>query len=235
MINAGENDVFPWIKSVCLITALLSATPAAWAGVVVGGTRVVYDSNKREASISVRNPEKTAPYLIQSWVENAQTSDTRKTPFIITPPLFRLDPGQENVLRIVRTGGQLPDDKESLFWLNIKSIPASEKTDKNQLQTSVKTRIKLMYRPAGLRGNAAEAYKALTFTRQGNQLRVSNPTPYYIAFYSVKVGSQEIKEAGTVEPMNTRSWTLPAGAGNAVSWQAINDYGGITPAEQAAL
>lgn len=220
--------MFPWSKIFCLSTVLLIMTQSAWAGVVVGGTRVIYDSAKRETSISVRNPEKINPYLIQSWVENEQESDTRKTPFIITPPLFRLDPDQENVLRIVHTGSPLPNDKESLYWLNIKSIPSSTKTDTNQLLISVKTRIKLIYRPAALNSNAAEAYKQLIFTRQGNQLQVTNPTPYYIAFFSVMVGDKEVKNAGTVEPMSSLSWVLPAGAGSSVSWSAINDYGGIT-------
>ncbi|WBF46156.1 molecular chaperone [Serratia rubidaea] len=226
--------MFPGVKSICFLTCLLGAAQA-WAGIVVGGTRVIYDSGKKEASISVKNPEKSMPYLIQSWVENEATADAGKPPFLITPPLFRLDAGQENMLRIIRTGGQLPEDKESLFWLNIKSIPASEKTNNNQLLISVKTRIKLIYRPSGLQGNAAEAYQALTFRRQGNQLQVDNPTPYYVAFYNVKVGSLEIKEAGTVVPYGSRSWAIPAGATGAVSWRAINDYGGITPAATKSL
>lgn len=218
------------LKLLCIVTALAGWTQSTWAGVIVGGTRVIYDGAKREASISVRNPEKTVPYLMQSWVETPYTPDSRKAPFIITPPLFRLDAGQENVLRIVRTGEALPEDRESLYWLNIKSIPASEKTDKNTLQISVKTRIKLMYRPTGLPGNASEAYKALSFTRHGNLLQVTNPTPYHVAFYSVKVGNQDIKDAGTVGPKGTLNWPLPTGAAGFVSWQAINDFGGITPA-----
>ncbi|ENZ5482569.1 fimbrial biogenesis chaperone [Serratia marcescens] len=227
--------MLPGVKSFCFAVGLLSVAQCAWAGVVVGGTRVIYDGAKKEAAISVNNPEKTAPYLIQSWVENATASDSSKPPFLITPPLFRLDAGQENVLRIVRTGGQLPEDRESLYWLNIKSIPSTEQSDQNRLLISVKTRIKLIYRPSGLSGNAAEAYQKLTFSRQGNQLRVNNPTPYYVAFYSVKVGGKEIKEAGTVGPKGSLSWPMPAGAGAQVSWQAINDYGGITPAANQAL
>ncbi len=53
-----------------------------------------------------------------------------KAPFLITPPLFRLDAKQENVLRIIRTGGNLPADRESLFWLNIKSIPSSARNER---------------------------------------------------------------------------------------------------------
>lgn len=182
-----------WLKSVCAASCLVVVSQTSWAGVVVGGTRVVYDGSKKEASISVNNPEATKPYLIQSWVEEVTPTGTRKAPFIMTPPLFRLDAGQENVLRIIRTGGHFPENKESVFWVNIKSIPSSEKTDTNQLQIAVKTRIKLFFRPVGLSGNATDAYKALKFTRSGNQLLVNNPTPYHISFYKVNVGVKKLK------------------------------------------
>lgn len=227
--------MFSKLKTFCVITALISITQYASAGVIVGGTRVIYNAAQKESSIAVRNPEKTTPYLMQSWVENASPTDTSKAPFIITPPLFRLDAGQENTLRIVRTGGQLPEDRESLYWLNIKSIPSSSKAETNQLQISVKTRIKLIYRPASLVANAPEAYKQLIFARQGNQLQVTNPTAYQIAFYSVKVGGVEIKEPGSITPFGTLSLPLPAGASGQVSWQTINDFGGITAAESKAL
>ncbi len=47
------------------------------AGVIIGGTRVVYDGNKKESSVSVTNPD-SSPYLIQSWVES-QNGSTEKT------------------------------------------------------------------------------------------------------------------------------------------------------------
>lgn len=224
-----------WIKWACIVGSLLSMSQPVWAGIVVGGTRVVYDGSKKETSISVSNPEKDTPYLIQSWAESVSGTVVSKAPFIMTPPLFRLDGKQENVLRIIRTGGDFPEDKESVFWLNIKSIPASIKSDDNKLQIAVKTRIKMFYRPAALVGNVADAYKALVFTRSGNQLQVSNPTPYYVSFYNVSVGDKEIQNAGMVDPMGTLSWPLPAGSTGAVSWQTINDYGAITVAKSAPL
>lgn len=224
-----------WLKSICVASCLIGVTHTAWAGVVVGGTRVVYDGSKKEASISVSNPEKQTPYLIQSWVESASDAATAKAPFIVTPPLFRLDAEQENVLRVVRTGGRLPEDKESVFWMNIKSIPASDKPESNALQISVKTRIKLFYRPAGLTGNAAEAYKSLTFARQGNELHINNPTPYHVSFFQVTVGASELKNAGMVAPHGSLNLPIPAGAQGVVRWKAINDYGGITSESNAPL
>ena len=217
-----------WSALGCLVIWLFGVTSNALAGVVVGGTRVVYSSEKREATISVKNPDKSSPYLIQSWVESEYGSTATKAPFIITPPLFRLDAEQENTLRIIRIDGQLSDSKETVYWLNIKSIPSTEKSEQNALQISVKTRIKLFYRPVGLAGSASEAYKLLKFNKAGNQLRVKNPTPYYVSFYSVKVGLIEIKDAGMVSPYSSREWIIPEGAMGSISWQAINDYGGIS-------
>src|SRR5471032_3139001 len=45
---------------------------AAQAGVVVGGTRLIYQAASKEGALSINNPEKTTPYLIQSWVDNFQ-------------------------------------------------------------------------------------------------------------------------------------------------------------------
>lgn len=222
-----------WLTSICITLTLASLTHTASAGVVIGGTRVIYDTARKDSSFSVSNTGTSEPYLIQSWVENLH--DSNKAPFIITPPLFRLDADQENTLRIIHTGGQLPADKESAFWVNVKTISASEKSDSNQLQISVKSRIKVFYRPTGLPGDATEAYKALTFTRQGRQLKVNNPTPYHVSFFHVRVGDKEIQNAGMVAPQKTLSWEIPPDASGPVSWQAINDYGGVSPTASAAL
>lgn len=55
------------IPATLLLALLVSVTPAQ-AGVVVGGTRLIYDGNKKEASLSVSNPD-SQPYLVQSWTE----------------------------------------------------------------------------------------------------------------------------------------------------------------------
>lgn len=196
------------------------------AGVVIGGTRLIYDGAKKESSLNISNPDKV-PYLIQSWVDTNE-GDTSKAPFIITPPLFRLDGGQDNILRVVRAGGNLPTDKESLYWLNIKSIPSAEKKD-NTLQIAVKTRIKLIYRPQGLRGSLDEAAKTLTWQRNGNALQVTNSSPYYVTFFNVKVNGSPIKSATMVAPQSSARFELPAGVSSgALSWEIINDYGGTS-------
>ena len=94
------------------------------AGISLGGTRLVFDGNKRETSITVINSDKHA-WLIQSWIDRIDDVAT-DVPFLVTPPLFRLNEEQNNLLRIVRTSDNLPADKESMYWLNVKSIPPTD-------------------------------------------------------------------------------------------------------------
>ncbi|MBL1980768.1 molecular chaperone, partial [Klebsiella pneumoniae] len=55
--------------------ACLRCTTAAQAGIVMGGTRVIYQEGKREAAISVTTAATHTPYLVQSWVENYAEND----------------------------------------------------------------------------------------------------------------------------------------------------------------
>jgi len=215
------------------MTALSLMPAPAHAGLTVGGTRVVFFGNKKEVPLTVTNSQNSSVYLIRSWVES--TDKAVPAPFIITPPLFRIDPGQENALRIAQTSNTLPQDRESLFWVNVLAIPpASDK--KNTLQFSVNTRLKLIYRPAGLVDKSASenAYKQLTFSRSGSTLTVKNPTAYYINLFSLSVSGTKIKEQLTVPPRGEVS-VAGAPSGNALSWAAISDFGGITPVENKSL
>lgn len=218
-------------RATAVAALLMALGTTAQAGVVVGGTRVIYDGAKKETSINVSNPDKNV-YLIQSWVDSDGTrsaGSADKAPFIVTPPLFRLDSNQQNILRIVRAGGNLPQNKESMFWLNIKSIPSANKTQENTLQIAVKTRIKLIFRPAGIKSSLEEAAQSLTWKRMGNQLKVTNPSPNYINFFKVNVNGVEIKNATMVAPQSEASFDLPGNvSGGSLSWQFINDYGGTS-------
>lgn len=205
----------------------------AQAGVSIGGTRVIYDGGKKEASLSVNNPD-TIPYLIQTWIET-QSNDAGKAPFIITPPLYRLDKGQQNVMRIIHTGN-LPEGKESLFWLNIKSIPSTERKD-NTLQIAIKTRIKLIYRPVGLTQSTPEAQAdKLHWKFAGKFIQVTNPSPYFINFNEITVGSKRLDDVTYVAPASTASFALPTGiTAGAITYRIINDYGGIGEAHHGAF
>lgn len=219
-----------------LLVGLLAASGIAQAGVVIGGTRVIYNGDKKESSIGIENPD-SSPYLIQSWVES-EAGKSDKSSFIVTPPLFRLDAKQKNTLRIMQATTTLPADRETLFWLNMKSIPASSPSDgANTLQLAVNTRIKLIYRPAALKDSSPDnASSQLKWARQGQTLSVSNPTPYYINFQSISVGGRVLDKVTFVAPKSSATFRLPADArGNQLEWKVISDYGSISDAHKASL
>lgn len=217
-----------WFKTLCL-PLLLGNTlvqAAEVGGVTVGGTRLIYEGSTKEASLSVTNSD-TNPYLIQSWAES-QNGGAEKAPFIVTPPLFRLEGNQQNLLRVVRTGGNLPEDRESMYWLNVKSIPAGNKAaEGNTLQIAVKTRIKLLYRPKDLKGVPEDMTSKLTWKQSGTRLTVNNPTPYVMNFNQVKVGGSLVKDITYVLPMSQATFNVPARSSGQVTWKLISDYGGV--------
>ncbi|CAM8266192.1 molecular chaperone [Enterobacter asburiae] len=220
-------------KTLLIAAALTASFSNAYAGVIIGGTRVIFEGGGKEASIGINNAD-SVPYLIQSWVDMPE-GNANKAPFIVTPPLYRLEGGQQNIERILLSGS-LPQDKESLFWLNIKAIPSSSK-QANSLQIAVKTRIKLIYRPASLKASTPEEQASkLTWSRSGNKLMVTNPTQYIINFNEISIGNKKLDEVTWVAPGSTAAFILPSDAnGNHISFKVINDYGSPGRIHQASF
>ena len=215
------------------LLAIAGFTTEAEAGVALGATRVIYPAGQKQVPLAVINNDEDSTYLIQSWVENAH--DTKDGRFVITPPLFAIQGKKENTLRIVdATNGQLPQDRESLFWMNVKAIPSMDKSklSENTLQLAIISRIKLYYRPAKLAMAPDQAAEKLTFRRSADKLTLTNPTPYYLTVTNLKAGTKEL-ESTLVPPLSEASVKFPSGAGNEISWQTINDYGALTPRMKA--
>ncbi|HHT0552360.1 TPA: fimbrial biogenesis chaperone [Klebsiella michiganensis] len=210
-----------------IAVSLLLMSTSAISGVEIGGTRLIYNGTGHQAAISVSNPDNT-PYLIQSWVSKNENSDDGDSLFVTTPPLFKLNPYAQNSVRVMLVGNAVPQDRESVYWLNIKSIPSSSAEAKNELLIAVKSKMKLFYRPAGLKGDPSLAYQQLTFSAAGGKLSVHNPTPYSVSLYDVKVNGKELAKPPMVLPFQTLSLPQTTVASGEVSWRAINDFGGVT-------
>ena len=217
-----------------LITALLillcsTVSIQGYASVALGATRVIYPADQKQVQLAVTNNDEKGVFLIQSWVEN--TKGQKDSQFAITPPLFSMKGKKENTLRIIdATNNQLPKDRESLFWLNVKAIPAMDKSklNENTLQLAIISRIKLYYRPIGLSVDPDKVADELRFKRQVKSLTVINPTPYYATVTELHVGSVKLDNT-LVPPFGEVSLDLPANANGEIRYQTINDYGALTP------
>lgn len=217
-----------------IVAAFLTATSLgmasqAEAGVALGATRVVYPSDQKQVTLGISNNDNKSTYLIQSWIENA--AGVKENRFVITPPLFVINGKKENTLRIIDgTNQSLPRDRETLFWVNVKAIPSMNKSQQTQntLQLAIISRIKLFYRPTGLAIPPEDAPKKLRFHKNGSQLTLINPSPYYLTVTSLTAGTKTLSNT-MVPPMDKVSVPLVPGAGENITYQTINDYGALTP------
>ncbi|UAN50826.1 fimbria/pilus periplasmic chaperone [Serratia sp. JSRIV002] len=222
-------------QNICQIVTLTAAalfSAHSLASVVVSGTRVIYPSDAKEVSVKISNVG-PSPVLLQSWIDNGDANAKPaaiKVPFVLTPPMNRVEPGKGQTLRISYTGGTLPMDKESVFWLNVLEVPAKSQaaTGENKLQMAFRTRIKLFYRPKGLEGNANDAAKAVTWSTQGGKVQANNPTPYYVSFVNLSVNGKKLDNA-MVPPRSNLALNLPGNAGSKISTSFVNDYGAVIP------
>lgn len=232
----------------CYAVALAAVFGCAQAmsSVVITGTRVVYPAQKKEVTVKINN-EGTRPVLVQSWIDEGDPSSTpaRSTaPFVISPPVSRIDPGKGQSLRLMFTGAALPADKESVFWLNVLEIPAkvAGTEEQNTLQMAFRSRIKVFYRPSDLPATPAAAVEAVQWTvvsdpKGGYALQAFNPSAFHVSQADLSLvagGERTLSEAGMIAPGETRLFSLPGmkakpPAQAEVEFSAINDYGALVP------
>ncbi len=223
------------MKSIIYLFIFLSSlTNISYSGVIIGGTRLIYPEGNKNVSITVENPDKT-PYLIQSWIEN--DNEGNQSDFTITPPLFRLNSDNTNSLRIFLTQNTLPKDRESLFWLNIKTIPATEKTAENSLKIAFKTQMKLIYRPTSLaKVNFEVEQNKLVWSKVGKSIIVKNPTPYYMNFQSINFNGKNAENITYIAPFSSKSFiTNNNELHGTIKWEVINDYGSAINASEIKI
>jgi chaperone protein EcpD len=224
----------------------------ALADVTINGTRIVFNAKDKESVVQLKNNGKN-PYLLQLWIDDGNPKSRPgevKVPFIITPPVVRIDPNKGQAVRIMFTDAALPQDRESLFWFNMLEVPPKPikmiETGTNLLQLAFRTRIKLFYRPANLEYSSLESYKRLNFKLSGSTLNIKNNSPYFITLSSIdvrrsrdsiivasvdKFPQRMIAPKGelNLQLVNKKSVKLD---GLTLFYSVINDYGGETKNEQ---
>ncbi|MBN2974618.1 pilus assembly protein [Pseudomonas fluorescens] len=226
------------------LTFALFATASVQASVVISGTRIIYPQNDKEVTVRLESKNQ-APVLIQAWLDDGNehsTPDLGGIPFIATPPIFRMEPGKQQVVRLAYTGDTLPSTQESLFWFNVLEVPSQSEgaQTRNQLQLAFRSRIKLFFRPPNLPYAVEDAPAKLQWrrivTEQGQALEVYNPTPYHVTFEQIDVvdaGQRHTRKDGgdnMVMPGSRNRFELPSlksplSRAMTVEFQTLDDFG----------
>lgn len=208
-----------------IIMIFISLSQFSYAGILLGSTRVVIENGRNEGSVNVHNREDNN-YLIQSWV--LDKSEVPTDDIALTPPLFKLSANTSNALRIVITK-DLPQDRETLYWLNVKFIPSVKKSnlDNNSLSFALNNRIKIIYRPESLSGESInQVFEKIIIQKSGNILKIKNPTKYFINISEILINKKNIKNPGYIEPETEISLDLPKNNKNGnLEYIFIDDLG----------
>lgn len=208
------------IRLLLLLFVLLPALQLAHASVVITGTRVIYPADQREVNIQLTN-NGSNPALVQAWVDpytelGAPKSEVKEQdiPFILSPPVFRINPKEGQTIRLMYVGNDLPQDRESVFYFNVLDIPPSPSGEQaeNYLQLAINSKLKLFYRPSAVSKNLNKLKDELRFSlveESGYQLKVDNPTGVFFTLVDLKFYAADNSvagpEIGMLDPKSSRS------------------------------
>ncbi|MBK4772202.1 MAG: molecular chaperone [Pantoea sp. Morm] len=97
-----------------------------------------------------------APVLIQTWVDGGspeKSPGSKAFPFVALPGVFTLNKNEKKQIAVLRTelAAHLPNDRESLYWLNLYEISAVKKRtvqqDNDKISMALNTQLKVINRP----------------------------------------------------------------------------------------
>ncbi|MDX6842872.1 fimbrial biogenesis chaperone [Hafnia paralvei] len=198
------NKIF--LASIFLCVSTISNL--ACSAVLLQKTRVILEPGSNEAELTI-DAQKNVSSLVQTWVSGPDNNVVSH--FTIMPSISLLKAGQSQTLRLVYQGDGVPQDRESLLYLNIQdSVAVSDELQgKNAINSSFLQVIKGFYRPNSLtQEGAAEAPLALTWeVRRRNDasfsLRLINPSPFHVVFSGISLVTEKNKNGKISSVTNT--------------------------------
>ncbi|WP_058911424.1 fimbria/pilus periplasmic chaperone [Entomohabitans teleogrylli] len=216
------------------------------ASVTMTGTRIIYNGAAKSTDVQLKNKD-NFPYVITTWFDNGNMSDgpekSAAVPFVATPPVFRIQPNDGQIIRLVFTNSKsLPQDRESLFWFNFMQVPpanisqAQNAGDKpNSILIMLRNRVKLFYRPQGLSANPQKMLENLRVARvtQGQKVGISitNDQPYYVTIAGLTLTGTAgawHRETDMIAPFSSESFFFSgarASGMKSVRITLVNDQG----------
>ena len=134
-------------------------------------------------------------------------------------------------LRIEKMVDDLPQDKESIFRINVLAIPGKTKANESALQFAINHRVKLIYRPEQLNNPKIidDAINSLYAKKVPDGVVIENKSPYYLTLDRVSINGNKVKSMDDfmISPFN--KMIIPEKGAVELSYVIINDYGGRTP------
>ena len=202
----------------------------AYGAVTLDRTRIVFPGNERSINIRISNDNPEEAYLAQSWIEDLQGNKLTQGAILATPPLQRIEPNSDSLVRLSVTPmlGQLPKDRESVFYFNLREVPPKS-TEGNTLQIALQSRVKLFYRPKNIlaESDTKWAHK-VTLTKTAKGYLLNNVTPFNLTIIGISNSKPQSEQSKftpvMVPPKSTHNIESKILSTPYITY--INDYGG---------
>ena len=213
-----------------LFTAFSMASFSAHSAVTLDRTRIIFPGSEKSVNVTITNGNPEEAYLAQSWIEDLNGNKLTKGAILATPPLQRLEPNSNSLVRLSVTPelSKLPQDKESIFYFNLREVPPKS-ADGNTLQIALQSRVKLFYRPQSILSESETKWAhKVTLTKISSGYRLNNTTPFHITVIGFGNSKEQAEsnpfEVFMVAPKSTQD--IPSSALATPYLTYINDYGG---------
>ena len=218
-----------------MITSLaLSALPLLGnaGGLALSDTRLIIANGRSTAAIVLSNAT-PIPFLTKAWIEDTQGKKTED--LMVVPPIALSVPNKFNRFQVSVINPQnLPQDKESVFYLLTHSTPGNGNPD-NALNVAYNSKLKVFYRPKGLSGNMAEAIESLNWTLKNGVLTAKNDSNFNVSIVTIGLNKNFKQLSGfVIPPRESAEFTVKGKYPKEVTvrWAAMDDFGSPMVASQ---
>ncbi|MEY0747156.1 fimbria/pilus periplasmic chaperone, partial [Escherichia coli] len=147
-----------------------------------------------------------------------------------TPPIQRMAPKSTSLVRLSTAPdiAKLPQDRESLFYYNLREIPPKS-SEAGVLQIALQSRVKLFYRPESIVAQSKTDWtKYITLTATSSGYTLDNPTPFYLTVIGIGNSQKQSEEsdfdAVMIPPKSNQ--LIKSSKFSTPYLTYINDYGG---------
>lgn len=214
-----------------LLIILFSST--TFANVIITGTRVIYPADADSIAVQLTNNSKTSS-LVQSWIDDGDensTPETSEAPFYLSPPIVKIEGLQGQQLKIKKIPGKLPENVESVFYLNVLDIPKTPDSakGKNTIQLATRSRIKIFYRPIGLTESPDEIINNASYRLNNNNILVKNGSPYHLTIAAITPTDDKknsLIDSAMISPMSEKELPIKGAIKNhELILVYVDDYG----------
>ena len=204
------------------LSTLLVSTAIAAGGVQLDRTRVhMKDGATKTAYALINNSD--GPVLASGTITNLDGSPT--TAMTVSPSIYQVKSKgthQGSILLLE----PLPQDRESVFWLNVKTI-TPEKTDgsASNMQFAIGQRIKVFYRPKDVKQDTRIAAEKLLWTRTKDGIKAVNSSQVSLTLAEISAGNLKKELSDVLLPMSEIEWKYKLSNANEMTFTYVDEYG----------